>query len=82
VLKGQTVRIQAMSLHHVFLDDGARYGIGPVPEEHYGHSPLRPGMALVVAAHSAANGGTLVTLPCQCQLLLLQAPAPTPDSPS
>lgn len=72
MLKGQTVRIRAISLHHVFLDDGTKYGMGPVPEEHYGHVPLRPGMALVVAAVSGPNGYTLVALPCRCRLLLLR----------
>jgi hypothetical protein len=70
MLRGQTVRIGAISLHHVFLEDGAKYVRGPVPKEHYGHAPIRPGVALVVAADSAPNGDTLVTLPCRCQVRL------------
>jgi hypothetical protein len=72
MLKDQTVRIGAISLHHVFLEDGATYVIGPVPEGHYGHAPLRPGVPLVVTADSAPNGDTVVTLPCRCGLLLLR----------
>ena len=70
MLKGQTVRIQAMSLHHVFFEHDAKYVIGPVPEAHYGHAPIRPGVALLVAADSAPNGDTLFTLPCRCEVRL------------
>lgn len=71
--EGQTVRIGAMSLLKIYLEDGATYGMGPVPEEHDGHASLRPGMTLVVAADSAPNGDTLVTLPCRCGLLLVRS---------
>jgi hypothetical protein len=73
MLKGQTVRIQAMSLHHVFLEDGAKCALGLMPKKHDYHAPLRPGTLLVVAADSAPNGDTLVTLPCRCGLLLVRS---------
>ena len=72
MLKGETIRIRAMRTYNVFLEDGAKYGIGPVPVKHRGHELLRPGMALVVAENSARNGDTRVTLPCRCEPLLLR----------
>lgn len=65
--KGQTLRVKAAS---ITLDSGETYGIGPATRGHDTHKPLRAGDVLIVASDSAANGDTLVTLPCQCQLLI------------
>jgi hypothetical protein len=59
---------------HPFRDD-AKYVIGPVPSEHYGHAPLWRSTALVVA-RTWLRTKMLLSRCCHCELLLLRSEAP------
>ncbi len=71
--RGHTLRVEAITANRITVHGDRSYELGPPTRGHEAHAPLKVGDVLVVAKDSLQNGDTLVTLPCQCQQLLLGA---------
>jgi len=71
MLRGQTIRVETLAGRVVTFGSGARYEVGPAKGGHELHPGLASGHLLIVVKDSAPNGDTLVTPPCQSDLLLL-----------
>jgi hypothetical protein len=74
MLKGQTLRVEALTHGIVTLASGIAYEVGPAKHGHERHPQLAVGQILVVFMDSTPSGDTLVTMPCGCDLLLFAKP--------